>query len=63
MLDKLSKVVLELLTMTNKLGLLYIITNGTSGWVEESAERWIPSLMPLLKNIKIISARSKFEQM
>jgi len=62
-LDRLSKAVIEVLTMASQLGYLYIITNGTNGWVEESAQRWIPSVVPSLKNIKIISARSKFENL
>lgn len=41
---------------------VYIITNAQPGWVEYSAERFYPDLLPILKNVKIISARGKYEK-
>lgn len=43
------------------MGQTYIITNAMQGWVEYSATKWAPSLLPVLKNIEIISARSRYE--
>ena len=42
-------------------GKVYIITNACEGWVEFSCNRFMPSLMPVLSKISIISARAKYE--
>lgn len=39
----------------------FIITNGVAGWVEESAAKYAPMLLPLLSRVTIISARSLYE--
>ena len=44
-----------------KYGKTFIITNAAEGWVEYSAERYMPSLLPVLAKIKIISARTRYE--
>lgn len=40
----------------------YIITNAETGWVELSAAKFMPNVVPLLNNIIIISARSMFQE-
>ena len=47
--------------MSVKNGVTYIITNAGEGWVQYSAEKFLPALVPILKDIHIISARSKYE--
>jgi hypothetical protein len=42
-------------------GTVIIITNSEAGWVDLSCRKFIPSILPLLCRIKIISARSTFE--
>lgn len=42
-------------------GHVFIVTNAISGWVEFSAKLFFPKIIPLLKKILIISARSWFE--
>jgi hypothetical protein len=42
-------------------GTVIIITNSEAGWVDLSCRKFIPSILPLLYRIKIISARSTFE--
>ena len=42
-------------------GVNYIVTNAGEGWVQYSAKKFMPSVEPLLKHIKVISARSKYE--
>jgi hypothetical protein len=42
-------------------GTVIIITNSESGWVDLSCRKFIPSILPLLYRIKIISARSTFQ--
>ena len=39
-----------------------IITNSDEGWVNYSAERYLPNLIPVLKNYRIISARTRYEK-
>lgn len=45
-----------------RLGTVVVITNAEWGWVELSCKHFLPTLWPLLENIKIRSARSFFEQ-
>ena len=44
-------------------GKVYIITNAGEGWVEFSAERFMPSVVPILSKISIISARSRYQKL
>lgn len=44
-----------------KFGQTFIITNAMKGWVEYSATKYIPQLLPTLKKIRVISARSEHE--
>ena len=61
-LSKLEQSVLQLLTEAVEKGNVYIITNAGKGWVEYSANRFYPSILPILKKIKIISARGEYEK-
>jgi len=47
--------------MSVKSGVTYIITNAGEGWVQYSAEKFLPALVPVLQHIHIISARAKYE--
>ena len=58
---ELQDLVVELLNETIERGTVYIITNAGKGWVEYSAERFYPKIIPILEKIKIISARGKYE--
>lgn len=44
-------------------GTVVIITNAETGWVELSAQRFMPRVAPLLASICVFSARSTFEPM
>jgi len=44
-----------------KYGEVIIITNSDDGWVNYSAERYVPNLLPVLPNYTIISARTRYE--
>ena len=40
------------------------MTNAVEGWVEKTAQRYLPNVYEVLKNdIKVISARTKFEKL
>ena len=58
---KLEESVLKLLNLAVESGDVFIITNAGAGWVEFSAEKFYPSLLEILKKIKIISARGEYE--
>ena len=60
--QKLEQAVLKILTEAFEKGNVYIITNAGNGWVEFSANRFYPSIMPVLEKIKIISARGQYEE-
>lgn len=49
----------RLLEAAHQLGHVYIVTNSIVGWVEHSAARWLPELLPLLRRTTVIAARSK----
>src|SRR5437016_10103940 len=42
-------------------GPVFIITNGQHGWVQDSTQQFLPSLLPFLDDIEVISARSRYE--
>jgi hypothetical protein len=42
-------------------GHTFIITNALNGWVEKSAAKWAPRLLPILQKVQVISARSRYE--
>ena len=59
---KLEKAALKLLNEAVEKGNVYIITNAGNGWVEYTAKRFYPSILPILKKVKIISARREYEK-
>ena len=59
---KLEQAVFKLLTEAVEKGNVYIITNAGNGWVEYSANRFYPTIIPILEKIKIISARGEYEK-
>lgn len=52
----------ELLSLAVASGTVFIVTNSESGWVQMSAQRFLPGVIPLLAKITVISARSAFER-
>jgi len=59
-LQILEKTVEILLTKALGHGSVFIVTNSETGWVEQSAEKFFPSLKPLLEYVTIISACSSY---
>jgi len=51
----------ELLIQSMTLGTTIIVTNAIDGWVEATAGHYLPSLVPILEKMRIISARSRYE--
>lgn len=61
-LDDLERAAGTVLEAAMKLGEVMIITNGNATWVEESSNRFVPGLVPILKRITSMSAREHFEE-
>ena len=63
-LKHLESSVVALLTMAIQFGRVHIITNAENGWVQLSAQKFIPGVLPLLgTKVKVVSARSSYESM
>lgn len=60
-MSKVASVVIKVLELACHLGQPFIVTNAKKGWVEHSAALWMPEVIPVLKHITIISARSAYE--
>ena len=60
-LELLSNSVEAILQHAQKYGTVMIITNSEHGWVAHSCAKFMPSIMPLIREIEIVSARSLFE--
>ncbi len=43
-------------------GEVIIITNSDEGWVNYSAERYLPYMLPVLKKYRVVSARTRYEK-
>ncbi|MDD4931749.1 MAG: hypothetical protein PHG66_06430 [Candidatus Colwellbacteria bacterium] len=60
-LDKLSKSAIDIITISKTFGEVVIITNAEEGWVQLSAQKFMPELIPILKTIRIFSARTSYQ--
>lgn len=60
-INKLEKLVKNLLTLSLSKADVYIITNAGEGWVEQSAKDYYPNIKEILDKIEIISARKDYE--
>lgn len=62
-LQNLENKVINILNLALSKGEVYIITNSCMGWVEHSAAKFYPNLGPIIEKVKIISARTRYEDM
>jgi hypothetical protein len=60
-LKELEQSVISVVTLALTYGNVVIITNAETGWVQLSAQKFIPGVVPLLSKLKVFSARSTFE--
>jgi len=42
-------------------GTVVLVTNAERGWIELSCQKFLPTLMPLLESVKLVSARTTFQ--
>jgi len=62
-LRELESAVTSLLTMALTYGAVHVVTNAETGWVQLSAQKFMPGLVPLLSKVTVLSARSTYEPM
>jgi len=62
-LESLTNHIISVLEVAQKHGEVHIVTNGETGWVEMSAQKFVPRVVPYLEKLQILSARSTFEKM
>jgi hypothetical protein len=62
-LKELEKSVINVLKLSMTYGEVHIVTNAETGWVQLSAQKFIPGVVPLLSKVNILSARSTYEGM
>jgi hypothetical protein len=60
-LDEAAKVVAKTLSLAKRYGTVVLVTNAEEGWIELSCRKFIPSLLPSLADIRIVSARTTYE--
>ena len=53
----------EIIALAKSCGDVVIITNSDEGWVRFSAGKFMPSLLPLLDEVEIVSARTRYERL
>lgn len=62
-LRELEQAVEVVLRTAMTLGETLIVTNGNRTWVQDSARRFLPGLVPLLAQLTVVSARALFEDL
>eukprot|EP00930_Biecheleria_cincta_P017909 TRINITY_DN14110_c0_g1_i1.p1 TRINITY_DN14110_c0_g1~~TRINITY_DN14110_c0_g1_i1.p1 ORF type:complete len:482 (+),score=80.43 TRINITY_DN14110_c0_g1_i1:92-1537(+) len=60
-LECVARAAIELLILAKSLGETLIITNAVGSWVEQSAKDYLPSVLPFLADLEVISARQRYE--
>jgi len=60
-LKELETSVISILKKAQTYGKVHVVTNGETGWVQRSAEKFLPAVVPFLASVDILSARSTFE--
>eukprot|EP00736_Rhodelphis_marinus_P008903 Rmarinus@m.9604 len=62
-LSELEKSVIKILTHAKKAGHVYLITNAEHGWIEQSAQRYVPRVLDHIRklDIRVLSARTTYE--
>lgn len=59
---QLERAVETVLHTAMRLGDTMIVTNGNGSWVQDSARRFFPGLLPTLDRMQVMSARASYEQ-
>jgi len=62
-LTELSHSIIAVLSLALQYGPVTVVTNAETGWVQLSAQKFIPLVVPMLSKLTVISARSTYEPM
>lgn len=62
-LKMLETAVVNLLSKSFLFGEVHLVTNGETGWVEMSAQKFLPRVCELLPRVNIVSARSTYQNL
>jgi hypothetical protein len=60
-LRDLEQAIISAVTKALQYGDVHIVTNAETGWVQLSAQKFLPGVVPLLNRVSILSARSTYE--
>ena len=60
-LRDLEQSIIAVINLALQYGEVHIVTNAETGWVQLSAAKFIPAVVPLLSRVSILSARSTYE--
>mmetsp|Transcript_68841 Transcript_68841/g.193076 ORF Transcript_68841/g.193076 Transcript_68841/m.193076 type:complete len:301 (+) Transcript_68841:60-962(+) len=61
-LERLAEAAEATLIAASRVAETFIVTNGIETWVRDSAELYMPRLLPLLEGLRVVSARALFER-
>jgi len=60
-LRALEQSVINVLQRAMQFGDVHVVTNAETGWVQLSAQKYLPGVLPLLQSLPVLSARSTFQ--
>eukprot|EP00929_Paragymnodinium_shiwhaense_P008861 TRINITY_DN112833_c0_g1_i1.p1 TRINITY_DN112833_c0_g1~~TRINITY_DN112833_c0_g1_i1.p1 ORF type:complete len:264 (-),score=35.81 TRINITY_DN112833_c0_g1_i1:279-1070(-) len=60
-LQRMAEQAAQTLETAKEYGKVVLITNAEQGWIELSCQKFMPSVYPLLQDVKLLSARSTYE--
>lgn len=60
-LRDLEQSIIAVINLALQYGEVHVVTNAETGWVQLSAAKFIPAVVPLLSRVSILSARSTYE--
>eukprot|EP00462_Mataza_sp_D1_P001770 CAMPEP_0175097324 /NCGR_PEP_ID=MMETSP0086_2-20121207/5224_1 /TAXON_ID=136419 /ORGANISM="Unknown Unknown, Strain D1" /LENGTH=256 /DNA_ID=CAMNT_0016370823 /DNA_START=142 /DNA_END=912 /DNA_ORIENTATION=+ len=60
-LKELETCVINVIKLAVTFGDVHVVTNAETGWVQLSAQKFLPGVVPMLSKVKILSARSTYE--
>mmetsp|Transcript_76093 Transcript_76093/g.215648 ORF Transcript_76093/g.215648 Transcript_76093/m.215648 type:complete len:273 (-) Transcript_76093:259-1077(-) len=60
-LAEVARAAAETLAAAKQHGEVVLVTNAQRGWIELSCAKFLPTLLPILENVKLLSARTAYE--